>query len=509
MPLPPEIIDQTFHEVRDLDEWVNFTGGRDSTAVFYGGENEPYESTFFRTDLDLQALSNLRLVSRQWNLSANRLLRRHLWWNIRLDDPDLIKRIAACCGDQNASLSSCVRSLNLEDMHDLNSFSRLYSFDWQEFVGQNVDPNYIVLSSSYVDSPNSYGKRGLRADPQLHYDKTEEHTVIRRLFDSLHCIEKFTARVMGTYSRENLRANCYDMEGMDEFVRTIQYGLRATAFNHLTDLSLLVPSTWYVGEITTVLSQDARNQLRKLRLVIVDETGPGGSDWQMISDGDDYNDGDFTDIAGTGYAPSNIQVDYPNREHQDALWAFVGSCQRLESLAIIASHYLELDRIRWSPQPGYRGLVDLALHRIWTNVQSILKLLAVAAVNGTKLAPAARRVSLDDVKVYGDGGNWDKLFVFLRTQCPDLELFRASQLTYFTSHARHKHNNRPWGNWNDIWTNDAQENHDRHHLRMVDRKLINRGGSEAYCSHYPVSTHGSDSEWGDDCDTEMDQISDN
>ncbi|KAJ0367403.1 hypothetical protein COL26b_011243 [Colletotrichum chrysophilum] len=60
MSLPPEIIDQivdqyvsvarvqTFHEVRDLDEWVNFTGGRDSTAVFYGGENEPYESTFFR-----------------------------------------------------------------------------------------------------------------------------------------------------------------------------------------------------------------------------------------------------------------------------------------------------------------------------------------------------------------------------------------------------------------------------------------------------------------------------
>ncbi|KAK2740067.1 hypothetical protein CKAH01_07236 [Colletotrichum kahawae] len=498
MPLPPEIVDQivdqyifvarveTFHEVRDLVEWINFTGGRGSTAVFYGRDGEPYESTFFRSDLSLQALLPLRLVSHEWNHSVNRLFRRHLWWNIRLDDPGMIKRIAACCGDQNGSLSSSVRSLNLEDM----------------FVGQNVDPNDIVLNSGYVDTLSSYGRRGLRADPQLHYDKTDEHSVIRRLFDSLDCIEQFTARVMGAHSRENLRANCYDMKGMNEFVMTIQHGLRATALSHLTDLSLLVPSTWHVGEITTVLSQDARNQLRRLRLVIVDETGPGGSDWQMISEDDNYNDGDFTDIAGTGYAPSNIQVDYPNREHQDALWEFVGSCQRLESLAIVVSHY-QLDRLRWSPEPGYRGLIDLSLQRIWTNVQSILKLLAVAPVKETKLPPVARRISLDDVKVYGDGGNWDKVFVFLRTQCPDLELFRASQLTYFTSHVRHEHNNRPWENWNDIWTNDDEDNHDRHLLHMLDRKLGNRDGSEAYYSNYPVSTLGSDSEWGDDEDTEM------
>ncbi|KAF4421485.1 hypothetical protein CFRS1_v011470 [Colletotrichum fructicola] len=196
-------------------------------------------------------------------------------------------------------------------------------------------------------------------------------------------------------------------EIIDQIVDQYVSVARIQTFHEVRDLDEWVNFTggrdstavFYGGENEPYESTFFRNQLRKLRLVIVDETGPGGSDWQMISDGDDYNDGDFTDIAGTGYAPSNIQVDYPNREHQDALWAFVGSCQRLESLAIIASHYLELDRLRWIPQPGYRGLVDLVLHRIWTNVQSILKLLTVAPVNETKLTPVARRVSLEDIKV--------------------------------------------------------------------------------------------------------------
>lgn len=284
-------------------------------------------------------------------------------------------------------------------------------------------------------------------------------------------------------------ANCYDMQGVDEILATVKYGLTSPGFQHLMDLSFAVPSTWHIGQLAGGLSQDARDRLRKLRLVIVDETGPSGSA-QYTKIEEENNDGDRTTILGS-VAPSNVQATYPNREHQDALWALVASCPKLEALGIEATHYLNLDLQQWkNPRFGSKNLRDLSLRRIWTNVRSLLQLLSAVPLSSQD--SAIRRVNFDDVKIHWDGGNWEDVFAHLRTNCPDLEIFRAEQLSYFSNHPRYEHNNRQWENYNSIWTDDYDgDANDRLFLQMLNMKLIRKNGSQR---DYPVSVYDYDSE---------------
>lgn len=349
-----------------------------------------------------------------------------------------------------------------------------------------------ILLNSYVDQITAVDRRSTRTDFELHYDKGEELGLLRRLFDKLTNVERLRVEFPGAKSENELQAQCYDMQGVEEVVAAIQYGLRSPALHHLVDLSLSLPSTWHVGQLGSALSQDARDRLCHLQLVIVDETGPSGSlSYTLGEDGND--NGDMTSVLESSYAPSNVQVAYPNREHQAELWRFVASCRNLESLAIEATHYLQLEQLDWSPPLGSRGLKNILLRRMWANASSIRRLLSTSS--GSKMRPAVRRVVLDDVKIYADGGNWEVVFNHLRTNCPDLELVRAEQLSYFSEHPRYAYNNRPWENFANVWTADnAEDNNDTRYLHMINKMMIQRSGSSG--RGYPVFLD--DWEWEDE-----------
>ncbi|KAK1989210.1 hypothetical protein LZ30DRAFT_776188 [Colletotrichum cereale] len=366
-------------------------------------------------------------------------------------------------------------------MYDLRTFERIYSYDYEEFTDPDIDDDHIILNS-YVDQIKTPDEWSMRSDFELHYDKTEELRLLRRLFDKLTSIERLSVAFPSAGSNDHLKAQCYDMQGVEEVIATLQYGLRSSAFCHLVDLNLAVPSTWHVGQLGIAMSQDAKDRLSHLRLVIVDETGPSGSVEYRRSEENNDN-GDLETVLASGHAPSNIQVAYPNKDHQDGLWAFVASCRNLESLAIEATHYLRLELLNWNPASGSRGLRNIALSRIWANVSSIRRLLSASL--GSRLRAAVQRVILNDVKIYEDGGNWDEVFDHLLRRCPDLETFCVTQLGYFTGHTRYESNNRPWENYSSVWTEyDDEDNHDREFIHMINIKLIQRAGPSRH--GYPV-----------------------
>lgn len=59
---------------------------------------------------------------------------------------------------------------------------------------------------------------------------------------------------------------------------TLQDGVQGgNALANMSSLDLGIPTTHDVGELAKALGTGARQQLRHLRLVIVDKTGPSGS----------------------------------------------------------------------------------------------------------------------------------------------------------------------------------------------------------------------------------------
>ncbi|GKT59402.1 hypothetical protein ColTof4_10624 [Colletotrichum tofieldiae] len=367
-------------------------------------------------------------------------------------------------------------------MDDLRTFERIYSYDYERFKDLDIDDDDYIILNSYVDQLKTADEWSTRSDFKLHYDKGGELRLLRHLFDKLTSIERFSVVFPSAESYGDLIAQCYDIQGVDEVIATLQYGLRSSAFCHLVDLSLAVPSTWHVGQLGSALSQDVKDHLSHLRLVIVDETGPSGSVEYIRFEEGNY-DGDLDAILTSGHAPSNLQVAYPNKDYQDELWRFVASCPNLESLAIEATHYLQLDLLEWNPTSDSRGLRNISLRRVWANVSSICRLLSASSES---LMPGAiQRVALDDVKIYEDGGNWEEVFDHLLARCPDLQIFCVTQLSYFTGHPRYECNNRPWENYSSIWTEyDDESNNDRKSLYMIDKKMIQRAGSSRY--NYPV-----------------------
>ncbi|OHF02215.1 hypothetical protein CORC01_02495 [Colletotrichum orchidophilum] len=501
MEFPLEILDQILaglvvyeplrkvRGITSMDEWTSFTSTSGKSLVdprYKVGSGRSIKFNREKLPSTGGSFSRLRLVSRQWNFSVCRILQKHAWWNIPFDNRSRLKLFIQLCDAPDGGPSRWIRNLSIDDLDDLRTFSRLYSYDYEKFEGQDVDDDYIILNS-YVDKLRTadwWTSAPARFKHELHYGKSDEHALLRRLLDNVKRIERFSITFPGAVSKHDLMAQCYDMQGLDEILATIRYGLASPAFQHLADLSLAVPSTWHVGQLAGALSQDARDRLRQLRLVIVDETGPSGSAEYTRTE-EENNDGDRTTILGS-VAPSNAQVAYPNREHQDALWAFVASCPNLESLGIEATHYLNLDILQWeSPKFGTKNLRNLSLRRLWANVPSLLQLLSAAPLS--KQDSVIRRVNLDDIKIHWDGGNWEDVFAHLRTNCPGLELFRAEQLTYFSNHPRYEHNNRPWENYNDIWTDDYEgDTNDRLFLRMLNKNLVDKIGT---VEDYPVSLY--------------------
>lgn len=223
---------------------------------------------------------------------------------------------------------------------------------------------------------------------------------------------------------------------------TIRYGLESPAFQYLTSLDLAVPTTYDVVQLARAINSTVREQLRSIRIAITDCTGPSGS--SQYSCEEDNWDGEETSFEESGYLPSNWHAKHPNRKHQDEMFAFINSCRNLESLCLEATQYLDLDNANLKLATG---LKVLSLSRFSTSTLSLIRLITAVT----------QRVLLYDIKIYESGGQWYEVFRHTRLNCPRLDYFQMYQLSYFHGHSSYEHNNRPWENYNVVWTDDRQD----------------------------------------------------
>lgn len=171
--------------------------------------------------------------------------------------------------------------------------------------------------------------------------RREENRLLRNLIDNLSNVETFSVTFDGAESRYKghlCMADCYDVVSFGIVMDTILHGLGSQAFQHLTDLRLALPGTHDIGKLAAGIPDNVKQQLKHLYLEVVDESGPGGSLGLSFFDG-----------------PSNLQAQYPNQDYQDEVWAFIASCNNLESLGLHCTHCLSLERLNWKPGPNFRG----------------------------------------------------------------------------------------------------------------------------------------------------------
>lgn len=89
------------------------------------------------------------------------------------------------------------------------------------------------------------------------------------------------------------------------------------------------------------------------------------------------------------------------------------------------------------------------------------------------------RVSLHDIKIRADGGDWATVFEHLRERCPDLELCFAYQLAYLNGHPNYISNNRAWDNLSRNW--EAGETDSEEFGALLGSLISKAGGPD----HYP------------------------
>jgi hypothetical protein len=325
----------------------------------------------------------------------------------------------------------------------------------------------------------------------IHPDKSAENKLLRRLIDNLTEVHAFSVIFPGATSAydgaTHPEAECYDLDSFDMAMGTILHGLRSQAFQHLVDLRLTVPGTHDIGKLAGGMSDDVKLQLKHLWLAVVDKTGPGGC-WdyrfELEFSPEEYEDGTLTNVEDSGYAPSNLQAQYPNRDYQSEVWGFIQSCRNLESLAVHCTHYLSLDLLNWEPGPKSKGLHALSLARVYAHTSTLINLLAAPP---SEAEPSiARRVEFREVKIYPDGGDWSTVCRWLADSCPKLEFFFPYNIGYFSSHPNFCGNNRPWENTNDIWTTSDEDNKS---LVAIMGKLVKKAGGR---HNYPADLSGYD-----------------
>jgi hypothetical protein len=474
MRLPPEVVDQIVSHLLDASQDPRFPGIDYTSDIDWDGlihykeetrrvwspfTEREFDTTLYSLQADVKTLLSLRLVSREWHAPATIFLRNHHWLTLKFDSLSSLLKAAQCCKPRiqgrAKSLPSLVRKLDMPRIWNALTFKRHYRVVAEVTESQEGHEEQNNRAGEEVDEEwalRHHYKDKLRPDAEvMHYDKGVELALLEELFASLNRIEAFAisfpdARSDTSYGDN--AADCYDMQALSEITRTIQNGLQMPVFNHLMDLRLRLPSTWYVGQLANVITQEKRDRLKHLYLEIVDESGCCGSNRYTVSQDldDEVVNGEVEDDYY--YPRSNVQWEYPNRKHQNGLWDLVSSCPNLESLGIKCTHFLDLDQLNWQKSPNSRGLRVLSLERVWASVSTILHLLQPHP--STKSTAHLRRIMLKEVKLKEDSENWSEIFQYLNRDCPQLDFSSLYNLSYFAAHENYEHNNRPYENVSDV-----------------------------------------------------------
>lgn len=133
-------------------------------------------------------------------------------------------------------------------------------------------------------------------------------------------------------------------------------------------------------------------------VVITDDSGLSGKKEYLSFDleADENDDGEWEEPGpnGVGHPPSNLQLTYPNRAHQDALWDWPTKCRNLEALAIHATHQLDLcqlaEKLDAAPEGTLTHLRALHLSRVYVTFGLLARLMVPSRI---------RRLSLKDLLI--------------------------------------------------------------------------------------------------------------
>lgn len=297
---------------------------------------------------------------------------------------------------------------------------------------------------------------------------------LRELVGKLFQVERLEAEFpIGTHLKFPMWNNGRPMiptqfwlESLQAMLDSIVHCLKAPALACLRDLRLFLPCTHDFKHVSNSLPDTFFNQLRHLFLGVADETGPGGNRrrLQWSSTRGDYGDHSLS--------PSNLQKKYHNDQYDGELFNIVARCHNIESLGIAGTHYLDLDKLEWSPAAG--GVRLLYMERLRCSPESMLRLLRP---NGAIThSSAAAIIDLRDVCL--KTGRWAEIFSHLYEHCPNMEYLRSENLCYVPNHPAREGCHRPFEDSNEIWTQDMDDNRELQKLvwQLVDRA----GGRENY-----------------------------
>lgn len=429
----------------------------------------PTKAKYYLPTPDIPTLLGLRLVSSVWNASASRVLRQYAWWLLKFDRMDPINRVVEALNHPQAEgsgLSRLARKVKLSFRKD-------------------VQPSYLSLSEGgeMMESPIENAPRGYKN----YHGQTQRYSRMEDVFNSLSRVEalhvEFPSATSESSDRNDdmaTRAGCYDLQALGKIFLIMHDALNLPAFEHLTDLRLAVPVSHDVQRLGNALSQEARDRLKHLWIGLQDATGAGGKpDYTIGGHLDDY---DEDSPENEEFMPGNLQLEYPNRFHQQELWDFVASCRSLEHLGIECTQYLDLEYLDWTPAANSQGLKTLDLKRVYATIPALRNLLK----RGTDFSgqdeetdpSIIRRIALQYVKIKKDGGNWAELFDFLHDYCDDLEILRVTDLTYYSDHENYEAIGRIYETSSTIFSGHGG---DWSALRRLLRTLVSRaGGVEKY-----------------------------
>ncbi|KAI0420101.1 hypothetical protein F5X98DRAFT_52554 [Xylaria grammica] len=488
-------------KTRKIELWDQFISCDYNPQPYEAEENGDRAGRCF-TYPSLQHLYCLRLVSRIWNASASRILRRYKWWSVDIDRVGSLEEALQLFVRKSDSVDFTSKNhlfsrLTFPIIRHVRSFIRDYYIDTARRDGKDRHSIYTETS----DASGMCTTRGAEEAERDYRDRSVANRLLRDLIYNLTHVESFCFAFEDAESStdcvESFVAGCYDVALFDMTMDTLLFGLRSPAFQHLVDLRLALPGTHDVGRLAVGIPENVKQQLKHLYLEIVDCTGPGGSDEYVHDQGiflegieDPFYDGTQTNIEESASLPSNMQIQYPNRDHQHEVWAFIEACNNLESLSLFCTHYLSLDRLNWTPGPNFRGLRALSLGRVYANASTLIELLA-ARGHGETDDVAARRVHFEDVKIYRDGGEWATVFSWLAEACPRLEFFRVWDVGYFSTH--------PYfsppvliGGTQEIWTESRM---DFERLQALLHDLVRKAGGASQYPGYICYEKDNDDDW--------------
>ncbi|KAI1328067.1 hypothetical protein F5Y16DRAFT_164884 [Xylariaceae sp. FL0255] len=420
-------------------------------------------------------LYKVRLVSRAWNAAASRLLAKHIWWLAEMEPASKLERAINLA-------SSLTRKLDMGRIAQVRREDDLYR---DEFYEDRLEFSEC-RDSEYTLQRQIDREAGLIEDADWSEGHEErQHEQTRRLIDNLQRGEGLSAAfplAQSEYCFEGFtqtgRAHCYDMDILDMALETIAYGLRSPAFQYLTSLRLTVPSTYYIKQLAASMTPSVKEQLKDLYLAVNDETGPGGSEqyfaeYDVDGTGERWLDGTLTDVESSKYKSSLVQLEYPNREHQDSMWDFIRDCKNLEFLGVQCTHYLDLERLKWEPGPNSKGLRGLYLKRVYAKAWTIRRLL-----KPREAASRVQRVEFCDVKIYKDGGDWSTVYDCLISHCPKLEFYSSADIGYFFAHPSHRPLSTRAEESAEIWSISKKDI--RQHIALMRKMLIQAGINTRY-----------------------------